>query len=692
MSLPPHLGGLVGLRHALVADLQGQVLEASEDDAWRADLDGAAAAATVTELEGAGAALGLAGLELVHVKAGSRTSLTARGPDAICLVEVEHGQRTAEAEKALSAWAAGEPPPPAAGPASVAPPPALGTAASTRPLEAPPGQTVTTLPAVTGTDAPAGAPWSPMRRALSRGLLTEAAALLRAASELPVDTAAQPEAAVPDRKAFREASQQLLEGVGSVLAGDTAGGARALRDLAAPAQPNLSVRWLAAFWCAKAALVGGSVEVARRHVKDALDLSRQLDVEARAMSQLAAAELLLRAGEQEKALAWLAESRSRFERGHDGWGQAQAWLVEARVRAEAGSAEACVAAARRAQAAEPAWDGPAIFQAGRALAAGDLDGAEALLAPFTTAAARRVLKVVEAVRQGAIGQGDGAEFLRLHLAPPTTAAMRALERIADASPRFLQAREAQAWMLVKLGRYGSARGLFAWLDGQALDPDDRALVSLGLRCVDAATGAGKSGQAPPPPASPGAPPPDVEETPLPRAVTGATDAGAVFSGRLSVFALPDLVEFLRSARRSGLLVCSSAKGMGTMRFRQGYLTGGSATAVPRLADLLLRAGQLSSEAQRAVADLPPGSEDEEAVLQRDGLVAPAAIEAAARQRIELTVRELVRWRDGEFVFNKEGTAEDHPPPVMVDAQELLLNLFKELDEASREPARSGGEG
>ena len=39
----------------------------------------------------------------------------------------------------------------------------------------------------------------------------------------------------------------------------------------------------------RAVVAGGSIEVARRHVKDTLDLSRQLDVEARAVSQLVAA-------------------------------------------------------------------------------------------------------------------------------------------------------------------------------------------------------------------------------------------------------------------------------------------------------------------------------------------------------------------------------------------------------------------
>ena len=685
MSLPPHLDGLGAVRRAAVADGQGSVLDATDDAGWRVELDTGAAAVALAELRSAGAALGLTGLDVVLAKAGSRTTVTAARPDALLFAEVVPGQRTAEVEKALAGWAAQEAPAPRAAA------PAASASGVGGPL---PGRTTTSTAAVVAPEA-ASSSWAALRLALARGHLNGAGALLRALAEAPTDPAARPEAAVPDAAAFREASQRLLEGVGSVLAGDTAGGARALRDLAAPAQPNLSLRWLATHWCARAALVGGSVEVARRHVKDALDLSRQLDVEARAVSQLVAAELLLRAGEQDKALAWLAESRSRFERSADTWGQARAWLVEARLRAEGGDEAACLAAAERSAALEPGWDGPPIFLAGRALAAGDLAGAERLLAAFDSAAARRVRKLVASVRQGDVSLADGAEFLRLHTAPPTTTALRSLERIADAAPRFLPAREALGWMLVKLGRYGSARGLFDWLVDQELDAEDRALVTMGQRVIDAALQAGAAGGAPAPSAGaaglPASPPGGEGGTPPRGLALGGADSGAVFSGRLSVFSLPDLIEFLRSARRSGLLVCSSPAGMGTMRFSQGYVTGGTAPGTPGVVELLARAGRLSAEARQAVEAAPEAADGIEVALARDGLVEPAALEEAVRRQVELTVRQLYAWSDGEFAFKKDpaGAEAGQPEVARVDAQALLLNLFKELDEASREPSGAG---
>src|SRR6266568_2693056 len=74
--------------------------------------------------------------------------------------------------------------------------------------------------------------------------------------------------------------------------------------------------------------------------------------------------------------------------------------------------------------------------------------------------------------------------------------------------------------------------------------------------------------APAPPTAPvvrRATPPPLPAGPVPVAITGPT---AAFSGHLSVFSLPELLEFLRTARRSGLLVCRSAAGSATDGSRQ----------------------------------------------------------------------------------------------------------------------------
>ena len=102
---------------------------------------------------------------------------------------------------------------------------------------------------------------------------------------------------------------------------------------------------------------------------------------------------------------------------------------------------------------------------------------------------------------------------------------------------------------------------------------------LGLGCIASAArdpGAAEPGAAA---ADETRPAPRLTESVL---LSGASAAGpdAVFSGRLSVFSLPDLVEFLRSARRTGVLECSSPAGLGSLRFQAGWICGATAPGLP----------------------------------------------------------------------------------------------------------------
>lgn len=684
MSLEALFEGMTEVRAALTGDRRGHVLGATAPAAETAEQEAAAVAMAATNLDAVAEGLGLGVLQQLQVRSSARATLTAVTADAFLLVSVDPVRRTADLEKKLAAW---DPAGPGAGTGGA---PEVATEVE-EVVDLPPPGTSTSLPAAV---APAqNDPWAALRRALVRAHLSEAVSRLRAVVDAPASGAERVGSERLTPEDLGAAMQRLLEGIGYVMAGDTLRGTRALRELAGQGQRNTSIRWVALYWISRAALNGSGLEAARAQVEEALALSRQLDVEARALSQLVAAELLTRAGKHDKALTWIGESRSRFERAGDRWGMAQAWLVEARIHAAAGAEAECEASARKAQEADPSWDGPPIFLSGRALARGDLDGADALVAPVGTPAAARVRKLVEAVRQQVVQLEHAGEFLRLHHSAPTAPAIRALEKIAEASPRFFQAREALAWMLVKLGKYASARELFAWLESQPLEPDDRAGVQLGLSTVDAALAA--AGDEPPPAGPKGAQaPPRLSDSVLLTQSGGGASAtnDAVFSGRLSVFSLPDLVEFLRSARRTGQLVCSSPAGMGTMHFRQGWITGASSPRSPSACELLVRAGKVAAEAVREIMpeSARPGLAPCDALVRR-GLADVATVQGALRQQIELTLRELVAWTDGEFAFNQEAAVDpaSTSATVQVDAQELLLTLFKEMDEASRGTADAG---
>jgi len=166
----------------------------------------------------------------------------------------------------------------------------------------------------------------------------------------------------------------------------------------------------------------------------------------------------------------------------------------------------------------------------------------------------------------------------------------------------------------------------------------------------------------------------------------------MFSGRLSVFSLADLVEFLRTAGRSGLLVCSSLAGVGAFRFCKGRITGAASPSCVSLGVLLVRGGKLTAEALASAGPAREGALVDAGLAHRlveHGLADLAAVREAGLQQIEQTLRELIDWTDGEFAFTRE---EEQPAPsaasIEVDAQQLLLDLFRERDESSRGPVPS----
>jgi tetratricopeptide (TPR) repeat protein len=703
MSLPQLLQGLSEIKGALTVDPTGRLLSAEPPSAGQGD-SAAAIAVVVSGFSAAGTSAKLGPLATLLVKGTGSSSVTAVRPNAFLLVTVDPATTTHRVEGALKEWTPNGKSAPAPAPVATPAPPAASARKPTppRPIPPPPSaprQPLTSFPPRAAPAKPVADPWAALRRSLGRGQLTEAVTYQR-----QLVAAVEPGRAGSEAVTAEEcdrAVRALLEGIGSVMAGDGVGGGRILEPLAGGSSPNLSFRWLALLWIARADLRSGAIPAARAHVQEALTTARQLDIEARALSQWIAAEVLAQDGDPTRALAWLAESRSRFEKIGDRWGMGHSWLSEARVLTSAKREHEASEAARQAGALIPDSEEPPIVHARLAVIGDDLATAARILEPLKTQAADRLRALVAAIKGGLIALPDAGECLREQEAPPSERALRSLERISRAAPRFAPAREALAWMLLRLGRYDDAGTVFRGLLAHPLAPGDRASVMLGLGCIANAQGVTgaplrdlvAAGAADPAKAAaddlPPLPPLSTSAM-LARATQGA-GAGTVFSGQLSSFALPDLLEFLRTGKRTGLLVCSSAAGMGALRFRDGWITGAASPSTPSVGDVLVGSRKVTPEALRkAAAGLGADQPDHVLAEQlvRDGIADAPSVKKAFEQQIGLAVRELMHWTDGEFTFNREAqeAPESKGLSVALDPQGLLLNFFKELDEASRDAA------
>lgn len=706
MSLPPHLKGLPELQGALTADPGGRLLSVEPAESGAGDRAAAiAVAASGFSLAGSHAQLG--SLSILTVKGAASSTVTAIRPDAVLCATVDPATTTHQVQAALERWAAET-----SGPAAARPTPPPGSAASTppparrptppRPVPAaPPRAPPAPVPTFTPGARPAVDPWAALRRSLARGQLNEASTHRR--QLVPAADAARPGSEPVEAEACDRAVRALLEGIGSAMAGDGVGAGRILEPLAGAAQPNLTFRWLALAWSARAALRSGAIPAARAQIQEALNVARQLDIEARATSQWIAADVLAQDGDPTRALTWLSEARSRFAKATDEWGVGQTWLSEARVLTAVKRDAEAAAAARQAAALLPDSEEPQVVLARLAVMRDDLAAAEKALLALRTQSAERLRGLVSAVRGRLLARVDAAEFLREQEAPPSERALRSLERIAIASPRFLPAREALAWMLLRVGRYDDAGAIFRGLQSQPLSPGERASVLLGLGCVANAQGAAGGAKAATVrsvvsaaivPAAPAGPPDELPPLPplsssamLSRGPQGS-GAGAVFSGQLNTFALPDLLEFLRSGKRSGLLVCSSASGMGALRFFDGWVTAAASPTTPGIGEVLVLSRKIAPDAlRRVVAALGPEPADAQVAerLVSDGHADPATVRGGFERQVRMAIRELMLWTDGEFTFNREAEAPLEAPglAIALDPQGLLLNFFKDMDEAQR---------
>lgn len=656
--MAPFVGG-PETRWTLTIDHHGRVLASTAHDQIEVTAVGMASAAAADELGSAGVVAHLGELELWSVRGAKQSTTTGVTDDTLLVVAVDPSKGTAGAEKALQAWRAAARPAETSAPAKKPPPlparPARAAAPTSPDLER---------------------AWAALRRALVRGQLTEASARFREVARGLTD--GSPEAIDAER-----AMQRLLQGIGSVLAGDGVAGFETLAPVAAPDHRIPSLRWAALQWSAWAALRSNRVPLAVEHASAALELGGQLDSEAIAVSQITAADIVAIGGDATRAIAWLTEARTRFESLGDLWGIAQTWLHESRVHAGSQREAEATAAARRAWTVRRDWDEPPLFLAHRALLRGEHGAAAEFVKGLTSPAADRIRALIEAVRAGTAAQTDVRTFLEVQEAPPSASAIRALGELASRSPRFVQAREALAWMLLKCGRYADAGAVFRALLACELTQGDRASVLLGLGCV-AQAGQGRD-------AAQASRPAGATSDSAPTPASNGAAADAVFSGQLSLFPLPDVLEFLRSARRSGVLACSSAGGMAALHFEGGSITRAACSGVPTTGEILVAAGKISREALAAAgaaASNGAADDDETAIdrLVRDRQLDLPTVRLAVTRQIELCVRRLVQWRNGEFAFNQDTAPDTASPPwaVAIDPQGILLEVFRQLDEGVRD--------
>lgn len=166
-----------------------------------------------------------------------------------------------------------------------------------------------------------------------------------------------------------------------------------------------------------------------------------------------------------------------------------------------------------------------------------------------------------------------------------------------------------------------------------------------------------------------------------------------FAGQLQMLAVPDLLDFLKSSRRTGTLVLTSDGGMGAVHLRNGMITSAASPNGTRLGKLLLDGGHVQEDQLAEVAMAQESEKPDRllgGLLVSRGIVGEADVRAALERQVYSAVTELVQWTSGDFAFEPDRPHEetDQPPgveeiDVEFDTQGVLLDVLRALDEQAR---------
>jgi hypothetical protein len=201
-----------------------------------------------------------------------------------------------------------------------------------------------------------------------------------------------------------------------------------------------------------------------------------------------------------------------------------------------------------------------------------------------------------------------------------------------------------------------------------------------------------AGSSHPPSRPPPPPPPRAQTKPtappplsIPSQLTTSVGSGPVFSGDLEEFSLPDLLEFLRNSHRTGLLMCTTDVGIGTIQLSRGMIIGAESPNALDLREHFLTSPDLAPERRRALATLPLESFADDVidgVLVSRELVRRDEVERARIARIYSAFREMINWTAGRFSFDPAVPIAANPS-LALSAQSILMHLYQEQDEQNR---------
>ncbi len=158
------------------------------------------------------------------------------------------------------------------------------------------------------------------------------------------------------------------------------------------------------------------------------------------------------------------------------------------------------------------------------------------------------------------------------------------------------------------------------------------------------------------------------------------------SGSLMTMPLPDVLQWLASAGKTGTFRVERSRVAKWISFRKGRVVGCSTDAPPqRLGQYLLARGRITdAELREALAAQERDGEPLGTILVAMGCVERADLAGHLESQAEETIYSLFDWHDGVFRYEDGLEEQDGIPfPLDMRVEDILLRGLKRFDEMTR---------
>ncbi len=151
-------------------------------------------------------------------------------------------------------------------------------------------------------------------------------------------------------------------------------------------------------------------------------------------------------------------------------------------------------------------------------------------------------------------------------------------------------------------------------------------------------------------------------------------------GRLSAVSFPQLLAFLQSSKRTGVLSLVNAGVRKSVFFKEGRVVfAGSSLTQDRLGEVLLRGGKISADEYLRLSNRIRGGQRLGKALVESRVLSPKDLWWAIEQQIREIAWSLFTWEDGFFQFDEDDRPTREKITVDLEVEALIIEGIRQVD-------------